>query len=41
MIKMKNSKWWRCNGGFQRKKGQIQMNGVCMKIVRMTSGNVI
>jgi hypothetical protein len=23
MTKMKISKWWRCNGGLQRRKGQI------------------
>ncbi len=40
VIKMRISKCWRFSGGFQWRKGQIQMNGVCMKIFR-TSGNVI
>jgi hypothetical protein len=41
MIKMKISKWCGFNGGFQWKKGQININDIYMKIVEMTSGIVI
>jgi hypothetical protein len=38
---MNFSKWWRCNGGCQRRKGQIRMNNIYTKIAGMASGNVI
>ncbi len=41
MKKMNILKWWEFNGGFLWKKNQIWMNDICMKIVRMGSGNVI